>query len=217
MHQWTHHIHSTTPDFHAPPRAYRSRVHPFLRVVCRRKRRQEQNKLWKVRALLCEKVEGQRTHYLVDWEPCDGQTWPAEWVPADRVTAGAITEFKATVPLAMAKDVYQHLEPVHELVARRLLHKLAELLNSNAMAGEYVIDFPELSLLDTARGYMEKIRRPWLLKSAVAPLIAEGNEQTARNAIMRPVIKGKIDGGSFFEELLLDSMPDVCAFCSFHR
>lgn len=166
---------------------------------------------------MCEKVEGQRTHYLVDWEPCDGQIWPAEWVPAERVTAGAIAEFKATVPSALAKDVYQHLEPVHELVGRRLLHKLAQILNSNAMPGEYVIDFPELSLLDTARGYMEKIRRPWLLKTGMAPLIDEGNEEIARNAMMRPIAKGKLDGGGLYEELVLNTMPDVCAFCSFHR
>lgn len=179
-----------------------------------RRKEPSESKLWKVRALLSEKVEGKRTHYLVDWEPCDGQAWPAEWVPAERVTAGAIADFKATVPSALAKDVYQHLDPVHELVTRLLLHKLAELLNSNALPGEYVIDFPELSLLDTARGYMEKIRRPWLLKSATAPLV---NEEMARNATMHPIIKGKMDAGNLFEELLLDTMMDVSSFCSFHR
>lgn len=79
-----------------------------------------------------------------------------DWVSQDLISSGAIAEFEQSVLDAQRVDCYVPLDPVHDVVVKKIMHKLAAVMNSNALPGEYVVEVPQLSFCALADAYMKK-------------------------------------------------------------
>jgi len=153
--------------------------------------------------------------YLVEWESHNNETFPPDWIDEKDISVAALREYKESLKFVRrAVDVRVPLDPVHDLVGRRLLHKLAEVMNSTARPGEYLIDVPELSFTALACGYLELISRPRICSTLFRSLLEEGRVVHPGD---RHLIKEVKRGSTLIRDLAFRSMADVFHVCSFHR